>query len=90
MAVQVWVESTPNPNSIKVSVNQTIAQKPTTYQSAAEAGGDPLATKLFAIPGVTMIFEMQNFISVMKEPGADWNTVAERAKQIVREHFNLP
>lgn len=86
--VPFQIGSTPNPNSVRVSLTTTISPKPVTFSSASQAEGDPLAKRLFAIPGVTMVFMLNNFVSINKEPGADWAKIEPKIAQIFQDHFH--
>lgn len=86
--VQVIAEPTPNPNSAKFTVNRTLTEGGSkTYNSAEEAADSPLAKALFDIEGVTMVFLLNNFITVGKEPAASWNDLVPKIEEAIRNHF---
>src|SRR5690606_37366125 len=61
--VRIVVQPTPNPNSVKVTLDRTVSEGGSkTYQSAEDARESPLASAIFAVPGVTMVFLLNNFI----------------------------
>lgn len=90
MADPIQVESsyTPNPNSMKFTVNRTVLEKGTkTFSSKAVAAEHPLAKSLFDLPGVQMVFFMGNFISVTRDPNSDWNVLAPAVEKKITEHY---
>lgn len=86
--VEVRVESTPNPNAVKLTLSLKIADKPTTYASAQAAEAHPAAKALFALPGVKSLFLLNDFITVTKEPAASWDAIVPEAQRILRDHFS--
>ena len=73
----IRAQRTPNPNAMKFTLDRRVVEGPQSrsINSAAAAHGDPLAEPLFAIAGVTGLFMVDDFITVMKEPTADWDTL---------------
>jgi Fe-S cluster biogenesis protein NfuA len=63
--VVINAEPTPNPNSIKFSVNRTLVSgAPRDFASPEAATESPLATELFLISGVKGVFIGTNFVTV--------------------------
>ncbi len=85
--VEVFAEPTPNPNSMKFTLDRVVAEKGQSFHSAAEAESTPLAKRLFEIPGVRGIFVVNNFISVMRDPAADWADLVPKVEAAIRAHF---
>ena len=67
------IQPTPNPNAAKFIVEPPVSQQPTSFLNAASAGGHPLAQKLFAIPGVSSLLLLGDFVTVNKAPDAKWD-----------------
>ena len=44
--------------------------------------------KLFAVPGVKTLYMMNNFITVSKEPSAQWEPMLPALQTIIAEHFD--
>ena len=84
--LEIAIQSTPNPNAAKFTLNRVIATQGTTYRTAAEAGTE-WAKQLLAIPGVAQLFAVNNFISVTKTPEGDWNILAPQVEQLLRRVF---
>jgi hypothetical protein len=86
--VQFQIGTTPNPNAVRVGLSQIVFEKATTYATASAAEAHPLAKKLFAIPGVKQVFVFNDFITVTKEPAADWAAVQPKIAEALSEHFH--
>jgi hypothetical protein len=86
--VQFQIGATPNPNAVRVALSQIVFEKPVTYATAAAAEADPLAKKLFAVGNIKQVFFFNNFITVTKEPGADWAAVQPKIAEVLAEHFH--
>ncbi|MBI4437299.1 MAG: NifU N-terminal domain-containing protein [Candidatus Omnitrophica bacterium] len=85
--IDVIVEPTPNPNSIKFTLTRKLVEKSETYSSLQEAEKSPLAKILLQIPGVKTLFILNNFISVGKDPAADWEEIVPKVEGSLREFF---
>lgn len=79
-------QSTPNPNAVKCVLDRVIrAQEraPASFRSAADARSDPLASALFAVPGVVNLLINEDWITVNKNPKADWKTVKAGVSRVL-------
>jgi len=86
--VQIWVEATPNPEAMKFTVNRTLLEKGSkTFHSPEQAENWPLAKKLFSAPGVKSLFVLGSFVTVTREPGFNWEELAEAIEQAIEEFF---
>jgi len=100
--LEIITQGTPNPNAAKFTLNRTIATQgktyrlpaaPSTAQSGAAQAGDAAsadaswAKELLQIPGVTQVFAVNNFVSVNKQPEADWNVISPQVEQVLRRAF---
>jgi hypothetical protein len=83
MAAPFQIGTTPNPNSIRVGLSEAKFAKPTTYRSAHDAAADPLVSALFAIPGITQVFTLNNFITLSKDPAADWGKIEPKVAEVL-------
>ncbi len=57
------------------------------YANAAAAEGNEFATAVFRIPGVAAVFGVNDFVTVTRTPGADWDTIVEGVKAAAAEHL---
>ena len=82
------VDPTPNPNSIKVTLGRQVLDSGSfSAASAEEAASNELARKLFALGSITNVFMIHNFISVNKDPGADWGELQPKVEEVIRAQF---
>jgi hypothetical protein len=87
-SVKILVESTPNPNSLKFSLNRiVVAQGSESYETPQEAEKSLFSKKLFAIAGVKSLFFMKNFITLGRETNRRWEEIIPKMEEILREHF---
>lgn len=77
---------TPNPNAMKFTLDVTLADR-LDVRSPEAAAGAPLAERLFAIPGVVMVFGTADFITVSREEGVDWDTIVPAVQAVVAEEL---
>lgn len=84
----VDVQPTPNVNALKFVVNRRLTEgRSQTYRTADDAAASPLAASLLAIPGVVQVFILNDFITLTRAPGADWETIVAQAERLIREHL---
>lgn len=79
----VRFETTPNPNAVKCVLDAPRTGGIVSAGSVAEAGGDAQAAALLAIPGVTRVLMHVSFVTVCKEPGADWAPIKRGVKKVL-------
>lgn len=86
--VQIVVQPTPNPNSAKFTLDRMVSEgKSQTFNSPEEAADSPLAGAIMAVPGVTMVFVLNNFITVGKEPSANWQDLVPQVEEAIRKFY---
>jgi hypothetical protein len=88
MGAPFQIGTTPNPNSIRVGLSDSKFPKATTYRSAQEAVADPLVQALFGIPGVTQVFTLNNFITISKDPAANWAKIEPKVAEVLLANLN--
>jgi hypothetical protein len=77
------VQQTPNPNAAKFMLDREVAPQPTSFFNAAQADGHPLAKKLFAIPGVTSLLLLGDFVTVNKDADTPWKEITTGVKRVL-------
>lgn len=78
-------QPTPNPNALRCVVAPSPAPAVRSYRKAAEAQGDPLATRLFAVPGVAGILLADGWMTVSKVPDAAWPAIKAGVEQALAQ-----
>jgi hypothetical protein len=85
----VSIAPTPNPNSLKFTLNRSVSEgRAQTFSAPEQALMSPLAGALLAVPGVKSIFFLRDFITVTREPEAEWEPLAAAVEQALHAHFN--
>jgi Fe-S cluster biogenesis protein NfuA len=84
--LHIYLESNPNPNSLKFVVNEMLVPEGMSFDfpdlaSAAEA---PLASELFEYPFVERVFYMSNFVTVTKNEETEWLEIQEKLKKHIQ------
>ena len=77
------VQSTPNPNAAKFILDKPVSGNPTSFFNAAQAQNHPLASKLFAIEGVSSLLLLGSFITVNKTPDVEWKSISQRVTEVL-------
>lgn len=87
--VYVSLEFTPNPNTLKYSVNRELLAKGAVncLNPADAAKKSPLASKLFAVPGVAAVMIGKDFVTVTKTEEGDWDVVHKQCSQAIEAHL---
>lgn len=88
-APDIRAQRTPNPNAMKFTIGRPVVEgsQSRSINSAQDATADPVAGPLFAIPGVTGVFMVADFVTVMKSDDADWNQLVPRITASLAESF---
>lgn len=84
----IQTEPTPNPASLKfIPGREVISGGTVDYRSEEEAGGSPLALRLFEVSGVTGVFLGSDFITVSKDDAKDWAILKPMILGAIMEHY---
>lgn len=81
--IHIYLESNPNPNSLKFVVNEMLVPEGQSYDfpDPASAQHAPLALDLFTYPFVERVFYMSNFITITKKEEIDWIEIQDILKK---------
>lgn len=79
------VQPTPNPNALKFIVEGTISDKPLSFFNADAGKDHALASRLFAIPGVSSLLLLNDFVTVSKSADATWKSITPAARRVLAE-----
>jgi Fe-S cluster biogenesis protein NfuA len=88
-AVYVSLEFTPNPNTLKYSVNRKLVEKgAANFVKIADAEArSPLAFKLLSVDGISGVMIGKDFVTVTKSEEGDWDFVHKSASEIIDQHL---
>jgi NFU1 iron-sulfur cluster scaffold homolog, mitochondrial len=83
--VHIYLESNPNPNSLKFVVNDILVPEGLSFDfpDAESTEISPLAKELFLYEFVDRVFVANNFVTVSKKDGVDWLEI----QHIIKDHI---
>jgi hypothetical protein len=78
--------STPNPDATKFTLDTTL---PAMFNasSAEQAAAIPFAADVFAAGGVASVFGVNDFVTVTRQPGADWQPIIAAVHTAAAAHL---
>jgi Fe-S cluster biogenesis protein NfuA len=86
--VNVSLEFTPNPNTLKFVVDQTLlARGAANFTSLEASATSPLAQKLFKVEGVSGVMIGHNFVTITKSESGDWEKIHEASVNTISTHL---
>ena len=84
----IQTESTPNPATLKFLPGQEVLEVGTAdFPSPDTASTSPLATRIFAVEGVTGVFMGLDFVTVTKADGVEWDHIKPSILGAIMEHY---
>lgn len=88
--VTVSLDFTPNPNTLKYSVNRELLPKGNAHFSKKDdaARRSPLAAKLLDVPGVCNVMIGKDFVTVSKTDSGDWDVVHKGSSTAIHQHLS--
>jgi Fe-S cluster biogenesis protein NfuA len=90
MSVNIQLEWTPNPSTLKYVVDRTLLPRGainfTSKEKAAERS--PLAKKLMDIPGVSAVMLGINFATITKGEAGEWDEVNDQVMATIDSHLS--
>ena len=84
--IHIYLESNPNPNSLKFVVNEVLIPEGLSFDfpDVESTGAAPLAKELFSYPFVDRVFYMSNFITVTKKEDVEWLEIQSTLKDHIK------
>ena len=78
--------STPNPNATKFTLDTTL---PAMFNAAnvEQAAAIPFAAEVFAAGGVSSVFGVNDFVTVTREPNAEWDPIIAAVQAAAEAHL---
>jgi hypothetical protein len=85
----IRTETTPNPNSLKFTApdGAFLDDGMAAFSTPDEAQGHPLGEPLFAIDGVDDVFLTPQFVTISKQPSADWADLTPSITDTLQTHL---
>lgn len=85
--VHIYLESNPNPNSLKFVVNDMLVPEGMSFDfpDLESASISPLAQELFTYPFVERVFFASNFVTVTKRDSVEWLEIQQALKDHIRK-----
>ena len=76
----IGIEPTPNPNSMKLMLDETLAPGVKATYRAGDEVSAPLIRDLLSIAGVAGLFHTSDFMAVQRTPGTDWQGILAQVR----------
>jgi 2-methylisocitrate lyase-like PEP mutase family enzyme len=77
---------TPNPDAMKYSLDVTLPEM-INVATAEAAAPYPFAAAILGAGGVASVFATADFVTVTREPGADWDAITATVQAAAAEHL---
>ena len=85
--VEVYAESTPNPNVQKFVTNKLLSNQHIELSFRADSHDVPLAYELFGLPFVKEVFISDNYVSIQKANDLEWFEVNNTLRDFLKEYL---
>ena len=86
--LDVYSESTPNPETLKFVFNRMILPEQTAdFPTRESADNSPLAKNLFEFNFVNGVFIMNNFVTITRTPGTEWNDIVPIVREFLKSYI---
>jgi hypothetical protein len=80
----VSIETTPNPNSMKLNLDERLAKGVAITYTPENRGDCPAyIEKILAIPGVSSVFRVEDFMAIQRKPTAGWEDILSEAGAVL-------
>jgi hypothetical protein len=77
------IETTPNPNSMKLNLDERLAKGVAITYTHENRGNCPAhIDKILAIPGVSSVFRVEDFMAIQRKPTAGWEDILSQARAV--------
>ncbi len=84
----VSIEPTPNPNSMKLNLDERLPKGVSRTYTAEDRDDCPDSIgQLLGVPGVKSLFHMADFIAVQRHPGHDWQGILASVRRALGEEM---
>jgi hypothetical protein len=80
----VSIETTPNPNSMKLNLDERLAKGVAITYTHENTGDCPAyIEKILAIPGVSSVFRVEDFMAIQRKPNTGWEDILSQARAVL-------
>lgn len=87
-AFVVHREETPNPDAMKFVCNRKVVDTGSlSFSNARAADGHPLGRAVFQVDGVKSLFAVNDFVTVTRRTGEDWDRMGPQIEHQLQQHF---
>ncbi len=85
--VHIYLESNPNPNSLKFVVNEMLVPEGMSFDFPdAESTGISAGHGVFLLPFVDRVFFASNFVTVTKKEDVEWLEIQGTLKEHIKKY----
>lgn len=77
---------TPNPDAMKFTLDVRLPAS-INFADARAAAGHPFAAEVFAVLGVAAVFGVNDFVTITRMPGAEWEPITAAVVQAAATHL---
>ncbi len=87
--VEVYAESTPNPQTMKFVFNQLVIEEGQSYEfnNPSEASQWPIVKEIFKFEFVAGVFMSSNFIAITKNNNENWDSIVIDLRIFLKNYF---
>jgi Fe-S cluster biogenesis protein NfuA len=86
--ISIYTEMTPNPETMKFVANKLLYPgKSIDFPDIDAAAPSPMAMELFGFPFVKAVFIASNFVTITRNPDADWEDVKPTLRQFLKDYL---
>ncbi len=81
MMTLVSIDTTPNPNSMKLNLSASLGMSGT-FTPENEASAPAVVQQLLNLQGVVSVFSAASFLTLNRDPRVDWPSILDAARQL--------
>lgn len=85
--VNIYSEATPNPETMKFVSNRLLIGESMDFASVEDTKESPIAKRLFEFPFVKHVFISQNYVTITKNEGDEWDEIIPLLKDFVKNYL---
>lgn len=82
----VQPSTTPNPDAMKFTLDVTLPGM-LNASTASDAADSAFAAAVLAVDDVASVFGVNDFVTITRVPGADWDPIVDAVRAAAAEHL---